>query len=84
MTAPDPLSALRFKGVESCANSCRKEYARKAVFLTISSLPQTTYNRGLRLSPAHRHPSCRTDIRQLPVIPPASRSTPANPRRLAA
>jgi hypothetical protein len=61
-----------------------QEYARKVVFLTISSLPQTTYNRGLRLSPAHCDPSCRTDIRQMPVIPSASRSTPADVRRLAA
>jgi len=49
----------------------------EVVFLAISSLPQTPYNRGLRLSPEYRGPSCRTDIRPMPVIPSVSRSTPA-------
>jgi len=56
----------------------------KVVLITISSLPQTTYNRALRLSLATREIFCRPDYCELPRSPSASRSSQAQLRHCAA
>jgi len=58
---------LRAFAVRRNANS-RRNFA-EVVISTISSLPQTPYNRDLRLPPVYRDSSSRAHLRRTPLLP---------------